>query len=415
MRFEGTPPPERYDPLYMRRLIIELQQAINNMNASNLMFFSPLFDIVTASRYRFTQNDDIGSITWNEDDRTLDVKLSNSVTANIPTEQLAPRCVNKTGVDIPDGTPVYISGVQGQRLTITPASASSYATSSKIIGVTTEDIPNNNEGFVTRAGYVRDIDTSSFVAGDCVYLSPTTGEFTTTKPNPADGESPILMGMVIQAHATEGILCVNIHQLSEWFGNLDGGNYFYFDSNGVGVAKGSGRLYEDLQFSISTGKVPASNAPTYETFTTNTRAYSFDVNDYIDLETNEPFHGTDFTTTATFHAHVTTKTANSSGSSQYVKVQITCAYCSADSTWTEFTATGELEIPNGTPALYKQIVAINSSSLDLADVELGGQITPVLKRITATGGTEYADNVFITQVGLHIRCDQAGSRDVFTK
>lgn len=171
--------------------------------------------------------------------------------------------------------------------------------------------------------------------------------------------------------------------------------------------------WEDLQFPIDTGKVPASSAPTFELLTTNVKAYSFAVGDNIQLQANEAFHGSIFDNTASFHVHVTNKTANSSGSSQYVKVQLDVAYAQVNGVWAEQTLTGECEIPNGTPAKTKKICSV--SNFDLSNVLIGGQIKPLFTRITATGGTEYADNVFITQVGLHIDRDQVGSREPFAK
>lgn len=355
----------------------------------------------------------VGSTWFDKDDATFNIKLSESVTANVPTEQLAPRCVNKSGSAIGDGKAVYIDAVQGQRPTIKLANASNYANSKRLIGLTTEPFDNNAEGFVCRNGYVRNLNTSSWEAGTCLYLDTVDGGLTDTPP--ADGNSKILMGMVMQQHLTQGIICVKVHDEKYRFGDVENGHYSFFDTKGVNIALNDSRLYEDIQFSISSGKVPATNFPTYETLTAGTRAFSFDVNDYIDLETNEPFHGTDFTTTADFHAHLTTKTANTSGSSQFCKVQLVLGYCKPNSTWQELTVTGEIEIPDGTPALYKQIVSVNSSSLDLSLVGLGGQITPVLRRIAATGGTEYADKMFITQVGLHVMRDQSGSRTVSSK
>lgn len=360
--------------------------------------------------------DNVGQARFNPDDKTFDVRLSNSVIANIPTEQLLPRCVNKTGADIPDGTPVYISGAQGARPIITIADASTYATSSKTIGITTEAIANNAEGFVCRSGYVRYIDTSAWANGTCLYLSTTAGEFTAIAPSTANQEIKVICAMVIHQHATEGILCVKIMLDRDWFGDIDNNNYTYWDSNGVRVSKGSGRVIEDLQFSISGGRVPAANAPTFETFTTNTKEYSFDVNDFLYLDANEPPHAWDFSSTdeATWHVHVTNKTTNSSGASQYAKFTIYVGYVAINGVWTESTFVGECEIEDGTLAMTKKICVL-TGTFDMSNVDLGGQIKPTVKRIAATSGTEYADNVFITQVGLHGYKDQDGSRTVSSK
>lgn len=343
---------------------------------------------------------------------TLALVLGNGVVYQFGEENYI-RAINNSGGDFTNGKCVFLEDSSGAFPEINLADADNYANSQRTIGLITQDIDNGAFGRVTVFGLVRGLNTSSYTAGDCLYLSTTAGELTTTAP--ADGKARIKVGSVIVASATDGWIFVCLKEEKYMFGDPDAGNYSYFDADGVKVSKGDARVYEDLQFSVSNGKVPASNFPTYETLTTGTRAYSFDVNEYIDLQTNEPSHGCDFTQTVSFHAHVTNKTANTSGSSQYVKLEITCGYCAVDGTWTEFTANGEVEIPDQTSALTKQIVSINSSTLNLANVGLGGQITPVIKRITATGGTEYADVVFITQVGIHALNDQDGSRGVGSK
>ena len=75
--------------------------------------------------------------------------------------------------------------------------------------------------------------------------------------------------------------------------------------------------------------------------------------------------------------------------------------------------TGEYTIANGTAALTHYF-------LDLGDITLtnnliGTQIKIRIKRIAATGGTEYADSVFITQVGIHFEQNTLGSRQETTK
>ena len=59
------------------------------------------------------------------------------------------RCRNTTGASIPNGSIVYINGVYGNRPTIALADADIEAASSKTIGLTTETIGNNQNGYVT--------------------------------------------------------------------------------------------------------------------------------------------------------------------------------------------------------------------------------------------------------------------------
>jgi len=159
-----------------------------------------------------------GRIQWNSDDGTLEVGMpGGDVSLQIGQEMLF-LATNKTGLTIPDGTPVAINGAQGSRPTITPADASDIDTAI-VCGVTTEDIANNMSGYVTAYGLVRDIDTSAFVAGDRLYLSDTTpGDLTTTAPDPPNEQ--ICVGIVIFSNASEGIILAAPRAFKPW-GVLD--------------------------------------------------------------------------------------------------------------------------------------------------------------------------------------------------
>lgn len=90
---------------------------------------------------------------------------------------------NNTGSSLTDGQVVYVTGSQGQRLTVALAKANADSTSATIIGMVTEPIANNASGFVTTQGMVNGLNTVGATDGAVVYLSPTTaGAWTTTKP-----------------------------------------------------------------------------------------------------------------------------------------------------------------------------------------------------------------------------------------
>jgi hypothetical protein len=172
-------------------------------------------------------------------------------------------------------------------------------------------------------------------------------------------------------------------------------------------------VYDDIQFPIASGKVPASHAPTFETFTTNTSAYSFAVDDYIDLQANEFAHWWKQGTNGDAHLHITTKAANSTGSNRFAKFTIVFAYVDTGEVWVEAPLTAELTIPTGTAAL--QAFYLDMGDLTLTNYLIGGQIRCRMSRITATGGTEYSGNIFITQCGVHLQKDTMGSRQETVK
>jgi hypothetical protein len=122
-----------------------------------------------------------GKLFYDSADKTPACQLAGGhVTIQIGQENHV-RAVNKTGAGIADGRVVYINGAQGNRPTIALA-ANGTAAASHTLGVTTEAIANNAEGYVTVFGIVRGYNTTGFTAGDRLYLSSVAGELTKTKP-----------------------------------------------------------------------------------------------------------------------------------------------------------------------------------------------------------------------------------------
>jgi hypothetical protein len=146
-----------------------------------------------------------GRLQWNIEDGTLEYGLpGGNVNLQVGQETVF-KAVNKTGSNIPNGTPIFILGAQGNRPKIIPADASSITTSG-VVGVTTEAIDNNATGYVTNEGLVRDVDTSGFPEGALLWLSTTAGEFTATKPTAPDRS--VAVGYSIFQNETSGIILV---------------------------------------------------------------------------------------------------------------------------------------------------------------------------------------------------------------
>lgn len=172
-------------------------------------------------------------------------------------------------------------------------------------------------------------------------------------------------------------------------------------------------VYDDVQFSVNSGKVPAANAPNWETFTANTSAYAFSVDDYIDLQCNELPHGWKEGTAGHAHLHFTIKTAQSTGADRFAKFSVWVAYADTNEAWIEQAVLStEATIPTGSAALTH--FYLDLGDLTLTNYLVGAQLVARVKRIAATGGTEYADDVYITQVGVHVEKVRVGSRSETT-
>ena len=127
---------------------------------------------------------------------------------------------NATGSTILKGKVVYINGAIGQMPTITLADADTEVTSSKTIGLTLADIPNNTNGYIITSGTFHNVNTGAFSDGNTLWLSSTAGDMVATSP-PAEPAHAVFIGYVAYAHNTNGKIVVAIqngYELDELHG-----------------------------------------------------------------------------------------------------------------------------------------------------------------------------------------------------
>jgi len=154
---------------------------------------------------------DEGVVSWDSGDHTL--KIFNDVSAmaiQVGQETVLP-IRNETGSQIDDGTVLYLSGVtvsQGSpRLLVGLAKADDSLT---LINpcVATHDIPASADGYATQYGFVRDIDTSGFIAGVPLFVSPVSaGQMVQSAPLSPYRQA--IVGLPMNSDATSGALFVN--------------------------------------------------------------------------------------------------------------------------------------------------------------------------------------------------------------
>jgi hypothetical protein len=160
-----------------------------------------------------------GSVYYNDADGTLDLILKGgNVTLQVGQETVI-RVVNKTATSVSllqdNYQAVRITGAQGQRPKVDLAQATNDVLSAETIGLVTETIANNQEGFITTSGLVRNINTTgslqgeTWLDGDILYLSPTIAG-SITKVKPVAPNHLIIIGYVISAHITQGTIFVKV-------------------------------------------------------------------------------------------------------------------------------------------------------------------------------------------------------------
>lgn len=118
---------------------------------------------------------------------------------------------NESGATITNGQVVYFSGTEAggeSRPLISLAQANSQATAGAV-GLATHDIENNTYGFIAAFGLINGLNTSSYSAGDPLYLSETVaGSFTSTEPVAPNFSVPI--GQINKVDAATGNILVAV-------------------------------------------------------------------------------------------------------------------------------------------------------------------------------------------------------------
>jgi hypothetical protein len=171
-----------------------------------------------------------GAMAWNDVDGTLDVRLKGgNVTLQVGQETII-RVVNKTDINLLEANYQVVrvrtqaeGGAQGQRLAVKLAQANSKANHTGILGLVTETINNNQEGFITTFGLVRNINTTGNLQGETwsdgtvLWLSETVpGGLTSIEPL----SHPVQMGYVVYAHQNNGKIFVSIEEGVDELGEL---------------------------------------------------------------------------------------------------------------------------------------------------------------------------------------------------
>ena len=127
-----------------------------------------------------------GEVSWNNTEKTLNlVTGSDNVTIQVGQEVVL-YCRNTTGAQLTDGQVVKVIGSQGNNPLIALAQADTPANARGVIGVVTQIIPDNSNGFISLIGKVRDLtlDGGTYAVGDLLYLSSTVaGGLTKVRPD----------------------------------------------------------------------------------------------------------------------------------------------------------------------------------------------------------------------------------------
>lgn len=156
----------------------------------------------------------VGEVEYNDTQGSLIQGLKGGLVTNVIGQQLHQRVNNRTGATLTKGTAVYLSGSQGNRITVAKALGVTDAFSASTFGIVAENILNNQSGYVITEGLITNINTSALVEDSAVYLSPTVaGGLTSTKPQAP--QHTVYIGVCVKSNAGSGELFVKIRNGQE--------------------------------------------------------------------------------------------------------------------------------------------------------------------------------------------------------
>lgn len=205
--------------------------------------------------------------TFNDLAATLTGKTMDDFSNEIDADRIHFEARNSSGATISIGDAVYISGYNvGQDLPeVALADASSSATMDGIGFVESSSIANNANGEIIFKGRLPGVNTSSFSAGDELWVSETgtTGN-TLTNTKPTGTALVQKIGIVLRSHASMGVIEAG-DQRSNDLPNIASANFWLGNGSGVPAAVTmSGDATMD-----NAGVVTNSNAATADALSAN--------------------------------------------------------------------------------------------------------------------------------------------------
>ena len=128
--------------------------------------------------------------------------------------------VNNSGVTINKADPVYISGFGTSKTRVAKSQASDLTTF-PVIGLAQTAIGNGSDGVVVLSGVFTGVNTSSYTAGDRLYVG-SSGGLTATQPVTATTNSGVV-GVVAKSNSTTGIILVGSFKGNGTWGSMKAG------------------------------------------------------------------------------------------------------------------------------------------------------------------------------------------------
>jgi len=171
-------------------------------------------------------------------------------------------------------------------------------------------------------------------------------------------------------------------------------------------------VWNDINFSLVTAKVPAAHYPTWTTFLANLNSYTFAIDDYADIATAEILHDWKEGTDLGIHLHIVTNGLNNA-TARKAKYIVYYSWGDMNEVMSaQASLTAELTIAAN--LADKTYLFLDMGDITGTNYKIGSLLKMRVMRIAGTG-TEPANDPFVEQVGIHYQIDTIGSRQELIK
>lgn len=151
----------------------------------------------------------IGRLSWDNARRDLLIGVNGAENLEIGLGQSEWAYVyNAEATSLTKGEIVYVSGSQGNTISVKRAGNQGDPSSAGTLGMVGETIAAGAEGLVLVNGLMTKLNTVGLTAGASLYLSSTPGTYTETKPTPPSHS--VRIGYVVRVHATVGEIYIKV-------------------------------------------------------------------------------------------------------------------------------------------------------------------------------------------------------------
>ena len=191
-------------------------------------------------------------------------------------------------------------------------------------------------------------------------------------------------------------------------------NYGSFEKDGTLKFIGNATVWNDIYFPMSSGKIGGANQPTWAAFQGNTMEYTFAINDYIHLPSQEIAHSYKEGSDIKLHVHIVLDGSDVGDTDVNYEIEYTIGDMNEVMSAAALATSGDYTITGGTAD--RTHLFIQAGTIAGATLLIGSALKIRFRRIALVGGGNAPSNApFVLMVGAHIEEDTCGSRTETTK